>query len=579
MISFNKTLAALAAASLFVIPAVAANHSTHGAIGAYHAQHRSTFGQPTSPEFNHGGNRWSQNFEKGIITFSFRHGIGALQSGATLDRYRERGGAEGSLGLVVGREYDSARGSRVQRFEHGVIVSRAGTAWAVARGMHGGYATQGGERGPLGLPTSNEYPGAGGVMRQNFQNGTLFWSASIGAVGVRNGIHLAYSTAGSERSRIGLPTSWEYPVAGGYAQNFQHGRIFWSPRTSAHPVIFGMNQYYSWHGSERSQYGYPTASEQAVPGGFKQTFQNGALFWVDSRGAVSGVRNGMWAHYSQLGAEHSVLGLPTSDEYAYAGSYVQHFEHGVLLWHPRTGAASVTHEAFRLWERDPQRFGPATRDAYATAEGHVLNSFERENIYADGQGVHSTEMVTGGPVAVLLGDSQLDWDSWVEQGVRGNGFATVERAYGGVGYAAGSGWLGDNIPSAYHSDQILLPRGLGADDLIVLTLGGNDASQGRSDAEIIANFNLLVNTLQERNPGVQIVVNGVMSRDDASHARRREIDQLVTSHARALGIPAISVAGWGSSAQYADYVHLTQHGHNQMGQLYTQKLREVLAAL
>lgn len=579
MVSFNKTVAALAAASLFVIPAITPNYTTHGAIGAYYAQHRNAFGHPTSPEFNHGGNRWSQNFTRGVITFSFRHGIGEIRSGITLDRYRERGGPTGALGLTIGSEYDSARGSRVQRFEHGVIVSRAGAAWAVARGMHGGYTAQGGERGPLGLPTSNEYPGGPGVMRQNFQHGTLFWSGSIGAVGVRNGIHLAYSTAGSERSRLGLPTNWEYPVAGGYAQNFQHGRIFWSPRTSAHPVIFGMNQYYSWQGSERSQYGYPTASEQAVPGGFKQTFQNGALFWVNNRGAVSGVRNGMWAHYSKLGAEHSFLGLPISDEYAFAGSYVQHFEHGVLLWHPRTGAASVTHEAFRLWERDPQRFGPATGDAYPTAAGHVLNSFERESIYADAQGVHSTEAVTGGPVAVLLGDSQLDLDSWVEQGVRNNGFTVLERVYGGAGYAAGSARLGGNIPNAYHSDRILLPRGLRADDLIVLTIGGNDASQGKSDAEIIANFDLLVKTLQERNPGVQILVNGVMSRDDAAHSRRREIDQLVISRARTLGLPAISVAGWGSSAQYADYVHLTQHGHNQMGQLYTQKLREVLGAL
>ncbi|WP_424863101.1 hypothetical protein [Streptomyces sp. MMS24-I29] len=44
------------------------------------------------------------------------------------------------------------------------------------------------------------------------------------------------------------------------------------------------------------------------------------------------------------------------------------------------------------------------------------------------------------------------------------------------------------------------------------------------------------------------------------------------------GIAHISVAGWGSTygAQYQDAVHPTQAGHNKIGPIYGQQLRNVL---
>ena len=81
---------------------------------------------------------------------------------------------------------------------------------------------------PTGLPRG---AGVAGAAVQDFQRGSLFWSASTGAHEVYGSIATLYRGMGGATSKLGLPTSGEYAVANGRANNFQNGQIIWDART------------------------------------------------------------------------------------------------------------------------------------------------------------------------------------------------------------------------------------------------------------------------------------------------------------------------------------------------------------
>lgn len=180
-------------------------------------------------------------------------------------------------------------------------------------------------------------------------------------------------------------------------------------------------------------------------------------------------------------------------------------------------------------------------------------------------------------MALLICDSQCGGDSWVEQGARAAGFTTIEeRMYGGGGYATSAPALGVSVPDGLKAGLIELPTV--TPRAIIITLGGNDATTGRSDTEILEGLRRAVTFLEGRYPTAKIIVNGVMSRADDAHARRRAVDELVMNEAERQSLAHVSVAGWGTTynAEYADGVHLTQTGSTTIGQPYAAQLKGVL---
>ncbi|MGY2082787.1 excalibur calcium-binding domain-containing protein [Blastococcus sp. SYSU DS0539] len=63
----------------------------------------------------------------------------------------------------------------------------------------------------------------------HFQGGSVYWSPAAGAHAVRAGIRSVWAASGWENGRLGFPKSGEYGIAGGVAQDFQFGRIVWTP--------------------------------------------------------------------------------------------------------------------------------------------------------------------------------------------------------------------------------------------------------------------------------------------------------------------------------------------------------------
>ncbi|MDE8668990.1 hypothetical protein PY310_10405 [Pseudarthrobacter sp. H3Y2-7] len=67
-------------------------------------------------------------------------------------------------------------------------------------------------------------------MQNSTSRAGKLWSPAAGARVVTGGIWAAWVGHGSEGGRLGYPTTNEYAVGGGgYAQDYQGGRITWRP--------------------------------------------------------------------------------------------------------------------------------------------------------------------------------------------------------------------------------------------------------------------------------------------------------------------------------------------------------------
>lgn len=148
-----------------------------------------------------------------------------------IDIYYFSLGGPAALGDPLRSEVDNGRfGGAYRDYARGTVYWSPTTFSHVNSGaIRGAYAVQGWENGYLGYPTSDEIgPIRDGGVYQSFQGGTIYWSPATGAHPNTGAIRAAYAAQGWENGYLGYPTSNEYPMCGGAAQDFQGGRITWT---------------------------------------------------------------------------------------------------------------------------------------------------------------------------------------------------------------------------------------------------------------------------------------------------------------------------------------------------------------
>lgn len=212
--------------------------------------------------------------------------------------------------------------------------------------------------------------------------------------------------------------------------------------------------------------------------------------------------------------------------------------------------------------------GPALVDA-APAVSRVLNP---------GNGRLEAVVPEIGRTVLLIGDSQSEpADGWPRLGLAAAGYRVYFCGRGGTGFVTSKGATGNYIDALLRGDW-LLPAGTPA--LIVVQGGGNDATSGASDSDIVANAERLIGELQRRYPGTRLAMIGTLARGEGhGGGRRSEVDALLGSVAADHGLPFVAVGDWltkyGLVKDLADSVHMNPGGRRALGTLLERRLREL----
>lgn len=178
--------------------------------------------------------------------------------------------------------------------------------------------------------------------------------------------------------------------------------------------------------------------------------------------------------------------------------------------------------------------------------------------------------------ALLIGDSQSEpAEGWPRLGLAAVGYKVYFCGLGGTGFVASNGTTGNYVEALQRGDW-KLPYGTPA--LIVIQGGGNDAAQGATDAQIVANADRLIAALRDRYPGTRMAMIGTLARGaNDGGGRRTQVDALLGTVAARHGMSFVGVGDWltkyNLTKNLADAVHLDAAGHRSLGRLLGSRLR------
>jgi uncharacterized protein with LGFP repeats len=193
---------------------------------------------------------------------------------------------------------------------------------------------------------------------QDVFNGTVDQLRAFAAGNGNDPITLHYQQLGGANSYLGSPVGGEYPVGGGWAQDYQNGVIDYSGSSGAWAVHGAILDHHRQLGGPAGSLGFPTTDESGTPDGVgRYNHFNGAggasIYWAPSTGArsIHGAIRDKWA---ALGWERSPLGYPTTDE-TVTPDGVGHYNHftgtggSSIYWTPSTGAHAVQGAIHAKW--------------------------------------------------------------------------------------------------------------------------------------------------------------------------------------------------------------------------------------
>jgi uncharacterized protein with LGFP repeats len=159
-----------------------------------------------------------------------------------------------------------------------------------------------------------------------------------------NAITAAWKDAGGDNSELGAKQGECYVAGQGFAQDFVHGKMFFTPATGPRSMTGAiLDKYEALGGPVASDLGFPTMNEArglAGPDSRVSTFSASdkpLIYWTAEHGAFV-VRGAINAAWDKLGSSGGVLGVPVGDE-TYDGELAtQAFSGGRVSWDRLTKA-------------------------------------------------------------------------------------------------------------------------------------------------------------------------------------------------------------------------------------------------
>jgi uncharacterized protein with LGFP repeats len=251
---------------------------------------RNVLGSPLRPAAlglaNYGAYR---DYERGSAVWSSASGAHE-STGAIRSTWLWSGMERGPLGYPTTDEVGGLiSGGAYQLYQGGAIIWSPATGAHTSRGAIGAaWGYTGYESGSLGYPVASEVDGLrNGGASQDFQRGSIVWSGATGAKLSTGAIRGAWIWSGLQNGAMGYPVTNEIGGLrdGGVYQMYEGGGIVWSPTTGAHLSKGAIRTAWAGTGFENGPLGYPTSSEYAGSNGtVVQNFQGGRITWSPTSG-------------------------------------------------------------------------------------------------------------------------------------------------------------------------------------------------------------------------------------------------------------------------------------------------------
>ena len=326
----------------------------------------------------------------------FTDWFGSTQStggGAIYSYWSDQGGATGKLGAPIQSFFCGLRnGGCFEVFTYGSVYwSPATGAHAIMGDIGASWTARGWENSTLGYPVNDVFCGLtrGGCF-QDFENGSLYWTAGTGAHFVRNVIRQRWGTTGWEAGWLGYPTTDEVCGLrdGGCFNHFEGGSVYSSTPGGVHAVNLVIRGKWETAGWEAGTLGYPVneAICGLVGGGCLQDFQGGRVYWSAASGAAF-TRGTVQAAWEATGAQDGPLGYPVADVACGLrdNGCAQPFQRGWIFWSPAAGGHVVAGDVGGGWfARGAQNgsLGYPTREVICgLVKGGCLQDYQGGRLY------------------------------------------------------------------------------------------------------------------------------------------------------------------------------------------------------
>jgi uncharacterized protein with LGFP repeats len=159
-----------------------------------------------------------------------------------------------------------------------------------------------------------------------------------------NAMTAAWKDAGGDHSDLGAKQGEAYVAGAGFAQDFVHGKMFFTPATGPRSMTGAiLDKYEALGGPAASDLGFPTSNEArglAGPDSRVSTFSASdkpLIYWTAEHGAFV-VRGAINAAWDKLGSSGGALGVPVGDETYDGENATQAFSAGRVSWNRLTKA-------------------------------------------------------------------------------------------------------------------------------------------------------------------------------------------------------------------------------------------------
>ncbi|MHA7287607.1 polysaccharide deacetylase family protein [Arthrobacter sp. MDT3-44] len=269
------------------------------------------------------------------------------------------------------------------------------------------YVQLGGSASFLGTPVGSTYDIAGG-RAQDYTAGTIYWSSGTGAREVHGALRGRYLVLGGPAGFLGFPLTDETatPGAAGRYNDFAGGSVYYSSGTGAREVHGAIRGRYLALGGPAGFLGFPLTNEAATPGAAGQynDFAGGSVYYSSGTGARE-VHGAILGRYLKLGGPAGVLGFPLTNETATpdgVGRY-NHFSGknaaASIYWSPATGAREVYGAIRARWVAlgwERSRLGYPTSGEYGITGGR-RGDFQRGSILWHAASGRTEVIYTGVP--------------------------------------------------------------------------------------------------------------------------------------------------------------------------------------